>query len=146
MLLLLSQVDLAWAHGGFMHACQKNTTWAAASGPHKVFNMLLLPLQVDPARQRLLARLPPPPGINSSSSSSNSSNSSGSPANQQGPAAVQGQQAGGGQATDSSSTAAAAAAAAGQTSLLLDGLVSRQPLLLVAEVDELLDELARYVR
>jgi hypothetical protein len=45
--------------------------------------------------------------------------------------------------------AAAAAAAVGecevQTSPLLDGLVSRQPLLLVANVDDLLDELARWV-
>ncbi|WIA23702.1 hypothetical protein OEZ85_000392 [Tetradesmus obliquus] len=103
--------------------------------------------QVEEARAKLVARLAPQPGSSSSDSSSSSDaaqpnmlgTTGGSSSSEQGP-----------QANAAATAAAAAAAAAGVmvgggagTTPLLDGLVSRQPLLLVRDVDCLLDELER---
>jgi len=99
--------------------------------------------QVDSARLRLLARLLPPP-----TNTPPDTNTDLQPSTAAAVAAT-----GAGTGGESAAAAAAAVAAAaggglgleGETSPLLDGIVSRQPLLLVANVDELLDELARWV-
>ena len=107
-------------------------------------------LQVDAARIRLLARLLPPrpsgalPPLPAATPPAPTAAAAA-------PATPAASSAPGGDAelVDEVDPAAAAAAAAVvgpcelQTSPLLDGLVSRQPLLLVANVDDLLDELAR---
>jgi hypothetical protein len=100
--------------------------WLVAASP-------TLHTQVDSARLRLLARLMPAPADTSqqtdtppAAAAASSDVLDPSAGQHEGPAA-----------------AAAAAAEPLQTSPLLDGLVSKQPLLLVANVDDLLDELSR---
>ncbi|WIA44192.1 hypothetical protein OEZ86_010515 [Tetradesmus obliquus] len=100
--------------------------------------------QVEEARTKLVARLAPQPGSSSSSASSSSgSSSTAAQPNMLGTT-------GGGSSSSSEQGPQANAAAAGVgsgggagTTPVLDGLVSRQPLLLVRDVDCLLDELER---